>query len=94
MAVKYEGIERYIFADVYNFYLKFKDMENTDANWEKCISESKLLAFKYKNHPLATSMLASTTIQIEHSVNGRLLKGKSHDEWEQLLIASHKIGIY
>ena len=93
MASKYNGIERYVFADVYNFFLKYKDMNNTDSNWEKCIAEGNLLAFKYKNHPLATSMISSTIVQIEHIVNGRLLRGNSHKEWEELLIASHIIGI-
>lgn len=94
MATKYDGIERYMFADVYNFFLKYKDMPKSDNNWEKCIAESKLLAFKYKNHPLATSMIASTIVQLEHIINGRLQRGNTHDEWEKLLVASHTIGLY
>lgn len=92
MAEKYNGIERYIFADAYNFFLKFKDMQNNDYNWEMCIGEAKLLYFKYKNHPLARGVIASTVNQIEHVVIGKPLDGLTHQQWEDALSIAHKMG--
>lgn len=92
MAVKYNGIEKYIFSDIYNFFLKYKDVPNEDYYW-KCIKdESNILCAKYKNHPFARKMIVETILQLEHVITGRKLDGMNHDEWENKLEASHKIG--
>jgi hypothetical protein len=89
---KYEGIERYIFADMYNFFLKYKDMPNTDYYWEQCIGDSKILMFKYKNHPLAREIMSATIFQIEHTVKGTIIDNYTREEWEEKLKVAHKIG--
>ena len=93
MAAKYEGLEKFIFSDAYNFFLKYRDMASTDNNWELCIAESNMLANKYRNHPLATSILASVIHQLEHKVNGGAVRGYTDEQWEILLKDSHKIGL-
>lgn len=92
MAEKYSGIEKYIFSDVYVFFLKYKDMPNTDYNWECCIHDAQLLYLKYQNHPLARAIVTDTIDQISHVVKNTRLCGYSHEEWEKILTASHRMG--
>lgn len=92
MAEKYNGIERYIFADAYNFFLKFKDMQNNDYNWNVCIQDANMIYFKYKNHPLARAIISSTINQLEHIITGGELEGLRHEQWEQKLDIAHKMG--
>lgn len=90
MAAKYEGIEKNIFSDVYLFFLKYKDMSNTDICWEVCLQDAKMLNFKYKDHPLARTMVSATLSQLEHIVNHKPLNGLTHDEWEKALEVAKK----
>ena len=86
MTKKYNGIEKYIFADCYNFLLKYIDMQNTDYYWEKCIEDAKILLFKYHNHNLCRSMVDSTLMQIECVVKGINIEGLSSEQWNALSI--------
>ena len=38
-----------IFGDVWNFFKKFSDVEETDAYWEAVVNESAVLYEKYKS---------------------------------------------
>jgi hypothetical protein len=90
---KYNGIERYIFADVYSLYLKYNTMPNTDASWEAFVSEGNKLVDKYKKHPLVRSMVLNIMTQLEHQVGGKALCGLTHDQWETILKDQHKMGL-
>lgn len=92
MAEKYAGIEKYIFADVYNFFLKYKDIPNQNTYWKKCIADAEILNFKYKDHPLARCLVTSVINQLEHKICGRELNGLTHEQWEINLDIAHKIG--
>lgn len=92
MAEKYSGIEKYIFADVYNLFLKYKDIPNEDYYWECLTDEARIINFKYKDHPLARAMVVATILQIEHKVSGRLREGLTHEQWEAKLDLAHKTG--
>ena len=92
MSAPYYGIEKYIFADVYNFFLKYKDMPNEDYYWEKCIGDAKLISFKYKEHRLARSMVNSIIEQLEHKICDKTYKGLLHEQWEKNLESVHKLG--
>ena len=93
MSQQYLGIERYIFADVYNFFLKYKDtMPNDDIQWEKCTIDAQKLRDKYKGHPLACNMIMNTLEQLEHKSCNIPAGGFVHEHWEQLLADSHKMG--
>lgn len=85
MAEKYTGVEKYIFADVYNFFLKYKDVPNTDYHWTCCIGEAKLLNFKYKDYPLARHMVIDILEQLELKICGKVIGGYTYDQWEQVL---------
>jgi len=85
MAGKYLGIEKYIFSDVYNFFLKYKDMPNENICWEVCLKDAEILYFKYKDHPFVRTMVTATISQIEHKVCNKPLLGLTHEEWEQNL---------
>lgn len=89
---KYNGIERYIFADVYNFFLKYKDMPNEDYYWENCLNDSQMLYFKYKNNPFARAMLSSTINQLEAKITGKLQAGLTYEQWDEQLKLAKKMG--
>ena len=88
----YNGIERYIFADTYNLFLKYKDVDNNDFNWDMCIKDAEKLNLKYKNHPLARRVIDATMAQLEHIICSKQSNGLSRDDWEKVLEASHKMG--
>ena len=85
MAEKYNGIEKFIFSDIYILFLKYKDMENTDINWNNCINETESLNKKYKYHPLCVSMTLSITDQLSHIVGHSKLLGFSREQWEKAI---------
>ena len=89
---RYDGIERYIFADVYNLFLKYKNMTNDEYHWECVNDDAKALYQKYKNHRLAREMIVATLTQLEHKLTGRVRDGLTHEQWEEKLKESHKIG--
>lgn len=92
MAAKYTGIEKYMFSDIYNFFLKYKDIPNEEYYWEICIKDANGLRFKYKDHPLARGMINLTMSQLEHKICNKPLDGLSHDEWEEnLAIAKQSV---
>lgn len=92
MAVKYNGIERYIFADIYNFFLKYKDVPNEEYYWECLMQESRIISFKYREHPMVRSLLVATIVQLEHVISGKPIEGRTHEQWEERLDIAHKMG--
>lgn len=83
MQKTYYGMERYIFSDAYNLFLKYKDMQNTDRNWEMCIEEANNLSDKYCGHALAKNIILATMEQIERIVLKKTLDGLTREQWEQ-----------
>lgn len=92
MAVKYNGIEKYIFGDVYNLFLKYKDVPDEDYYFECLINDVRILNFKYDNHPLVKELTVATMNQLEHVISKTLINGMNHDEIEDKLKIAHKIG--
>ncbi|MBO5388711.1 MAG: hypothetical protein J6A59_11325 [Lachnospiraceae bacterium] len=82
MAVKYNGIEKYIWSDTYNFFLKHHNDSNTDESWNELLEDARQLTIKYHDHPLLRKILAQTIMQIESKVGGRYIEGKSYRQWE------------
>lgn len=91
MAV-YSGIEKYIFSDAYNFFLKYKDMPNDDYHWDACIKDAGMLGFKYKNHPMMRTILNGVMNQLEHIVCDKAINDMDREQWEENLKVAHKIG--
>ena len=85
MAEKYTGVEKYIFSDIYNFFLKYANVPNQDYYWEHCIADAKILCFKYKNYPLAKRMITDVLEHLEFRICGRVLDHKTYQEWEEYL---------
>lgn len=85
---KYNGIEKYIFSDMYLFFLKYKDIPNDEYYWNACLEDAKMLMFKWKNHPFAQGMLSQTLNQLEHVVSGRPLNELSREQWEETLVVA------
>ena len=85
MAEKYTGVEKYIFSDVYNFFLKYANIPNQDYYWEHCVADAKILCFKYRNYPLARKMVMNVLEQIEFRVCNRVIDNKTYQEWEEYL---------
>ena len=79
---KYNGIERYIFSDVYKFFLKWHEMPNTNDAWNSCIDDGDALVKKYAKHPLVRQLMQATMDQITSKVTGRPLEGLSYSQWD------------
>lgn len=93
MAV-YNGIEKYIFSDMYLFFLKYQGIPDEPYYWNCCEQDMKNLRFKYKNHAFAEMILDSTYSQLRHKVKNIPMHDStgtvvhSYDEWDkQLAIA-------
>jgi len=80
---KYTGIEKYIFSDVYNFFLKYRFCENNSETWEHVIADAQILAFKYHDYVLAQDMLTATIGQLEFIICGTKIKQKTYEQWEE-----------
>ena len=76
------GIEKYIFSDVYNFFLKYVNIPDIDEYWENCINDAKEITSKYKNYTLARRMVTDVLEQLEFKICGKPLGGKTYEEWE------------
>jgi hypothetical protein len=87
LAEKYLGVEKYIFADVYNFFLKYKDIPDNDYYWQCCVNEAKQISMKYKNYPLAMNMINNVLEQLEFKRSSKniILGGNTYKEWEIIL---------
>lgn len=88
----YTGIEKFIFADMYLFFIKYMNIPDEPYYWDCCSKDMDMLRFKYKNHPFAEMILDSTYSQLRHKVKNLTmspLDGQmspmTHDEWEQYL---------
>lgn len=82
---KYTGIEKYIFSDVYNFFLKYRFTENNSYTWEHLMADAKILAFKYHDYALAQDLITATVAQLEFIICGTKIKQKTYEEWEQTI---------
>lgn len=82
MAVVYNGIERGIYVDTYNFLLKYIMLTKENMNWESAVRDIANINKKYKNHPMCTQMLALCMSQLEYKFGGRVLAGKTYSQWE------------
>lgn len=68
---KYNGFEKYLFTDTYNYLLKYKSIRITDGVRQNVLEnlerDCKSLQFKYKDNPYAFMLVAAT---FEHLYNG------------------------
>lgn len=67
--VKYDGIEKYIFADVYNLFLKYKDIPDEEYYWNVFLEDYHILRFKYGDTRMVNSMLLAVMEQLEIKVS-------------------------
>ena len=85
---KYTGIERVIFSDIYNFFLKFKDIPDEKYYWGVLQDDAKILKFKFKDHPFASQMIDITIEQLEHIIKKTTVtdtrghKTLTREQWE------------
>lgn len=86
MTNKYLGIEKYIFSDAYNLFLKYKDIDpNNSYYWECCMTDAKSLTSKYHDYPFARELILNVLGQLEFKLCDRTLDGKTYNEWEKIL---------
>lgn len=88
MAEKYMGMEKYIFTDTYNLFLKFKNMPDTEEHWKIVQADANMLVSKYKGNYLAQEMVLTVLEQLQHKICGNQLNGKTYKQWEK------ELGIY
>ena len=81
----YQGIEKFIFADVYNLFLKYKDIPDEVYYWDKLREDCNLLMFKYGENQFVSDMLAITITQINRRVSNRELYNAETDKIGKLM---------
>ena len=82
---KYTGVEKYIFSDVYNFFLKYRFTENNSETWECLLADAKVLAFKYHDYAFAQDLIKDTVGHLEFIICGTKIKQRTYNEWEYIL---------
>lgn len=93
MAEKYSGVEKYIFADTYNLFIKYKDIHRKDDKaWERLISDATKIYHKYNNHPLVRHMVSAVIENIEFKSCERVIDGKTYCDYEKELKDVKNIG--
>lgn len=70
-----ETIEFQIFADVWNFFKRYYQVQDDDIYWDKAIEESNEIAVKYGNNKFANDLLIAVIKEME-----RKLKAKQNTE--------------
>ncbi len=85
MALVYTGVEKYIFRDTYNLFIKYQDMQDDDYYWQCCINDARILAFKYHEYPFAKQMIITIMEQLQLKVKGTKVDGRTYNEWEGVL---------
>lgn len=81
---KYDGIERYIYSEVYLFFTRHVNDANTDENWTKIVEEAKILGIKYENHPLCVAMTVASVEQLENIICKGVVANKPIAYWNNL----------
>lgn len=93
MANNYCGIEKYIFSDAYNIFLKYKDVPDVEAYINMMYKDLDSYKNKYHNHPLAMKMSLAVVHQLTHIIGGLNLENKTREQWENELSSAHKMGL-
>lgn len=83
MAIQYNGVERGIYVDTYNFLLKYINSTKETMNWENAVKDVKEINEKYRYHPMCTQMVALCLNQLEYKFGGRKLADKTYEQWEE-----------
>lgn len=93
VAEKYLGIERYMFSDTYNLFLKYRDIKEYDENaWQMLADDANKLYDKYKNHPMARNLISATLENLEFKQCKRVIEGKTYKDYEVELKDVNSIG--
>ena len=69
MSSNYIGMERFIFAEAYNLFLKYKDMDNTDYCWNELFKEQESFVERYHGNVMARDMMYCITSQMKYKLN-------------------------
>lgn len=84
---KFNGIEKYVFADVYVFFTKYVDGDGSDTYWKNCVEEGRKLCKKYQDFKLCVDMIVATLSDLEFKISGNKDKtGRTYKDWEILLL--------
>lgn len=89
MTEVYSGIERFMFADAYNLFLKYRDMKDIDSEWEQLTVDISNLTMKYNQHRLIMCLTMAVAEQLTHKIENAPINGLSHEQWETVLKDSH-----
>lgn len=91
--MKYLGFERSMWADSYNFFLKYLNIDANDTKmWEELYKDYGDICKKYANHPMIRKLLISVVDDLECRCGTTLIEGKTYKEWEDNIQKSQEIG--
>lgn len=79
---KFNGIEKFIFSDMYVILEKYVNCEDSYELWVKVIDECKMVCKRYDNHPLANDLAVAVMSDLEKRITKKEFKGKSLEYWE------------
>lgn len=61
----YQGYERYIFADAYNLFLKYRYKVFTNETWTNFVEDAESISKKYRECKLAVDIIMAVLNHIE-----------------------------
>jgi len=81
---KFDGIEKYIFADAYVLLTKYIDGDGrSDQFWGSCVNDARELNKKYRGNKLCLDLVLAVMDDIEYKFNGSIDKtGRVYKDWE------------
>ena len=86
---KYEGFEKYLFTDTYNYFLKYQNMKLNDWNKTDVLSnlerDCNSLVFKYKDNPYASMIVKCTFEQLFNYIVYGCEAATTREQWEEKL---------
>lgn len=68
---KFNGLEKGMYSESYTLFLKYKDMANTEQNWNRLTIESNILIEKFGKCEFIRDLIVTITKQIEKRVSGK-----------------------
>lgn len=81
---KYNGIERYIFSDLYVIFEKYVNCKDEDATWFGLWDDIKVILNRYEDHPLAEKIALAVILDLENRIIKKNFKNKDLEYWENV----------
>lgn len=85
MARVYDGFERGMWADSYNFFLKYRDIPDNEYYWGLAVRDCTELCNKYHGHPVMVNIMNQTMLLLESKITNRPIGDFTYNQWNNVL---------